>query len=404
MSSQNNDKSRARLIEIGWVLAGRFSELELDAITQARDQLQDYLRASFPQFQWQLPLLYKPAYFRGPSAEAAPLLRDGLRERDSHSWDFALVLTSADLNSYYKAYTLAVPSQALAVAVVSLSRLAPQSELERGQPPDAPSTVLGRRLRALALHLLGDLNGVPHSDANNSVMFQPDEVSDLDQMQDYHASEQDLLAEELADIADVRLEEEYTQPTNLFVFYLRATWRLRDEIRSAVVQARPWEFPFRLSRLTTGALSTLLIMLMTAEAWEVGMSQNQPFITFFSLTALSIASIFILKRQKLLLRRSRRALTEQTVQTNVAISLVVLLGMLTTYLLLFALVLSLSELLFNARLVAEWVASGSKPIQLSSYIALSQLVASLGMLIGSLGASFEGQNYFQHIAYVDEEL
>ena len=34
---------------------------------------------------------------------------------------------------------------------------------------------------------------------------------------------------------------------------------------------------------------------------------------------------------------------------------------------------------------------------------MTGLVSSLGLLIGSLGASFEGHHYFRHVIYADEE-
>jgi hypothetical protein len=187
-------------------------------------------------------------------------------------------------------------------------------------------------------------------------------------------------------------------------FYIRALWLLRKDIMSAVLQAKPWQFPFRLSRLTTAALSTLLILMMTAEAWDLGMSQQLLWMSIFSLGVLLGTSLFIVKRQKLLLRRSQRRLTEQIVVTNVASSLIVMVGMAVTYLMLFSLTLLFAEALFMEPLVASWAASLDGRIGLPNYLSLAQLTASLGLLIGALGASFEGQDYFRHIAYVDEEL
>jgi hypothetical protein len=123
-----------------------------------------------------------------------------------------------------------------------------------------------------------------------------------------------------------------------------------------------------------------------------------------SLLALLGTSLFIVKRQRLLLRYSRRRLSEQIVVTNVAISTVVILGMVFTYLMLFAVTQILAVLLFEHELVASWAASLNGKVSWLNYLTLGQLTASLGLIIGALGASFEGQEYFRHIAYVDEEL
>jgi hypothetical protein len=224
-------------------------------------------------------------------------------------------------------------------------------------------------------------------------------------MKVYQHKQQIQLAAELADVADIRLEEQpQARASGVFMFYLKAIWHLRDDIAGSIVQARPWEFPLRLNRLTTAAISTLLILIMTAEAWELGMSQPLYLMAAFSLVTLLATSAYILKRQKLLLQRSRQRLSEQAVITNTAIVAVVILGMATTYLLLLLLVMVLSGTLFQHELVSGWAASLHGRINLSNYLALAQLIAALGLIIGSLGASFEGQYYFQHVAYIDEEL
>jgi hypothetical protein len=106
--------------------------------------------------------------------------------------------------------------------------------------------------------------------------------------------------------------------------------------------------------MTTAAMSALLVFLVTAEAWDRSMSQPLGFVAQFSLAVLVCTSLFILECQRLLLRRGRRRLTGQTVITNVAISVVALLGMATTYAILFLLTLRLSQLLFSRKLVATW--------------------------------------------------
>jgi hypothetical protein len=71
---------------------------------------------------------------------------------------------------------------------------------------------------------------------------------------------------------------------------------------------------------------------------------------------------------------------------------------------LFSLTLLFAGALFPDQLVESWAASLAGQIGWQNYVCLAELVASLGILIGALGASFEGQDYFRHIAYVDEEL
>lgn len=64
----------------------------------------------------------------------------------------------------------------------------------------------------------------------------------------------------------------------------------------------------------------------------------------------------------------------------------------------------LAEFLYSVALIWGWAVSLGEPIRFRHYLALGQLIASLGILIGSLGASFEGQHFFRHITYFGEEL
>ncbi|MFP5285144.1 MAG: hypothetical protein ACLGI9_05340, partial [Thermoanaerobaculia bacterium] len=212
-----------------------------------------------------------------------------------------------------------------------------------------------------------------------------------------------VLEKELREVADLRLEERENGTGQPFLFYFRAVRQGLDDIGRAVVNARPWMFPLRLSRLTAAAFSTLLILLMTGEAWALGMSQKPALVTILSLIALAATTVYVLKRQRLLVHRRPGGLTEQAVIANVSISISVLLGLAVTYAALFLLVLAVSLAIYPGDLVEEWATLGEGGVVLRHYLVFAGFIANLGIVIGSLGASFEEQQYFRHISYVDEE-
>ena len=392
----------APLIEVGWVLAGSISKVDVRAVQQARLRMLRFLREQFPAFMWRMPVVRRRELEQTGKAEPVVLLDVGVAERDTRRWDYALVVTEAELQSYYKPFALGAPSQTLSVAVLSTARLDPAATLEDVDDAERRET-MARRVLALALHLFGHLNDLDHRDDPADVMFNPDTAQDLDAPKAFAEEDHRRLEAELKETADVRLEELGTYRGHALRFYLRAMWRRRDDILSAVGETRPWLFPLRFSRLTTAAMSTLLILTITAEAWDLGMSQIPAVVLMLSLAALAGTSLYILKRQQLLVRRRLRRLSEQRVVGNVAIVLAVALGMMTTYVLLFAVTLTVSQVFFSAALVQTWAASVGGTIHFGHYLVLAGFVASLGLLIGALGASFEAQGYFRHVAYVDEE-
>lgn len=408
------------VVEFGWLVVHALSAGERSVVLAARDRILSELRGLLPNYQWRMPLVeWSEPQLVGREL-AVDLLKEGTRQREQRHWDYVLVITPADLCAYMQPHAMAAPSRLLSAAVLSLARIGvnpagrPDSgatsqesrrSAESGSAP-ANERSIGR-LVALVMHLLGDLNDLPHSESETHFMYRPAEAADLDRMRSFDNAALEQLRCELAATADVRLEE---MPDNRgrsgFLFSLRALWLGREEIGSAVLQATPWQFPFRLSGLSTAAISTLIVLLASAEGWELGMTLSAAKVTSLGLIALVLTSAFIIRRQGLLVHRPSGGgrLTEQAVFSNASAIIVVALGMVTTWLMLFLLSLLVTTMLFPDHLVQSWAASLTEPIRLGHYLTLAGFTAATGIVIGALGASFEGQQYFQHIAFVDEEL
>ncbi|MFK7821334.1 MAG: hypothetical protein AB8G99_21645, partial [Planctomycetaceae bacterium] len=233
--------------------------------------------------------------------------------------------------------------------------------------------------------------------------------AELDQMNRFEDDQTQVIGSWLKQIADLRLEEEGTRISSLS-FYLRSAWRNRGEVIDSVLQAKPWEFPRRLARLTTAAVSAVVIFIMTAEAWDFALSQSTPTVIVLGVSAVVLTTAFVSRRQQLFVRRKRRRLTEQRVVTNLTVSAVVLCGMITMFAIMFGSIFVAGELLFPKNLVAEWAHSvrglegDPRTINWSHYVRFAGIAASLSIVIGALGASFEEQHHFRHITFVDEEV
>ncbi len=394
------DSAPLPLIEIGWLVAGELEAIELPVVDAARERLLAYLRRVLPEFVWRMPVLQRRRLVESTQVEPVTLLEAAATEREAHRWDFVIVVTDAELHSRYTAFALGMPSRALSAAVLSTAHLEPAAFAERSS--DALAEMLTERIEHLALHLLGHLNGLQHCDDRTSAMWQVRTAQDLDRIEGYNEPELAHLRRELCDVADVRLEEEPGPRLGPLLFHLTVAWRNRDDILAAVRQIAPWTFPLRFSRLTIAAVSTLLVLVITAESWDLGMSQDTRAVTVFACLSVLGSTVFVLQRHRLLVRRTSR-LTEQTVITRLSMALAVLVGMAGTWLLLFAIVFGASQVLFGEDLVRGWAASLDGPPQLEHYLVFSGFVATFGILIGALGASFEPGGYFRHVAYIDEE-
>lgn len=352
--------------------------------------LRERLAEALPAFDWRLAVrsLVRPGW-RSP-LEPVELISDTEVEEAGEGADFTLVITDLDLVAHYQPVALGAPSRATATGVASTCRLG--------------EAAVERRLAALCLNLLARLNGLEPAAELGSFAARVEEPEDLDRMERLSAGDRAALTESLTRIADPRIEERGGRTAGRAGFYARALWENRREFLRALLRARPWLFPLHLSRLTTAALSTLLVLVMTAEAWDLALRQPGWRVALLSLAALAGTSAFVLRRQQLLIRRDGRRLTERRVLANVSTVAVVSSGFLATYLLLFTVTGGFAALFFDPALIASWAASSEGPVAARHYLTMAGFVASLGIVIGALGASFEARSHFRHVAFVDEEI
>lgn len=391
-------------LELGVIFAGSLEAVDREAVLAAIESILERLQSWLPEFSWDLHAIDREDWNPENRVEPTELLQHAREQRDERGWDFTFVVTAADLVSHYKPFALAVISSALDAAILSTARVDPKATRPESSREERTTRMRDRVVR-LMLHSLGHWVGLAHADDPRNAMFDIDSIEALPAACELDARQVETMRRSLEDIADQRLEErEDAGRSSLSRFYFLAAWENRSEIADALVQARPWQFPIRLSRLTTAAVSTVLVLLMTAETWDMAMSQS--WATGVGLLAFSIAATtaYVATRQQLFLRRNGRRITEQIVTSNLSAAAIVAAGMLVMFLLLAVLTLVAATLLFPEKVVEGWAASLTAPIDGYHYGLMATIVGSLGILIGALGASFEQQHYFRHIVFVDEEV
>ena len=392
-------------VVVGWVQAGPLDDSQNAALVRARALFRESLRAELPGFAWSFPLIRRvDLHAGGQEVEPVDLLDAGATERRVAGWDFALVVTGADLRARFRPFTLATPSQALDVAALSLARLDPGAR----NPflSDEESTErFAHRLAALALHAFGHLNGLDHEDREDAVMCPPQSPADLDRSSlSFTEPNRSEIEAEVADVADPRMEEmSSVARLGTLAFTLRALLANWSDVADTVLQIRPWRFPFQLSKLTTAAASTLIVLVITAEAWDLGARQPLWHVAWLAIVAVAGTSAYLVRKQGLLARRHGQVRSEQQVVQSASILLALGLGMTTTWALLFGATLILRLLFFDGAILDGWAASLGHSVGPLEVMAFAGFASSLGIGVGALGASFEDQTYFRHVAYVDEE-
>ncbi|MAT16440.1 MAG: hypothetical protein CMJ46_14350 [Planctomyces sp.] len=402
-TAEDSTDSAREIVEIGWVIVGRMGEPDLQAALRTRDQLSAYLQRVFPEFDWRLTLVTNEEFIPELQGRTIRLLDYAGMERDVRPWDFSVVVTDVPLVGHYRPTPWAAFSTTLGAVVISTARLRAGTSPSGGSSEENLN-LTSKRMEALAMHCIGHLTGLKHEDRPENGMSYYQSVEELDQSQGLTSEQLDSMRSSLREIADQRLEEQtqYQQMSSLR-FYLRSAWINRRELLRAVIKAEPWLLPVRLSRVAFAAVSALLVLLMTAEAWELGMSLSGQTAFFLSVFCLFVTTSYIIVQQRLLVSRGAHEPREQRVVALISVPVIVLMGIFTTFVVLIIASLAAELMLFERSVVENWAASVTE-IGLAQYLSLATFVGSVALLIGALGASLEDQQYLRHVVLVDEEI
>ncbi|TWT85868.1 hypothetical protein Pla123a_06750 [Posidoniimonas polymericola] len=391
------------VVEVGWLVTENLEAPDREAIKAAHQRVTEMLAEHLPEFEWRTPLAVQEAPSTAGSHEAVEHLGWAREQRDLRGWDYVFAFVAPDLIARQRDHAWECVSRSLDSAVISTARIDP-----RAQDPDVSQeyrvATLADRLVTLVLRGLAHLCGVPEDDSSGRVMSGFQAVGELEQAAPLAEEEWARLRHTLRETADPRLEETADHSAGAAAFYLRAGWRNRREVLEAVRQARPWQMPLRLARLTIAAVSTMLVLIMTAEAWELGVRQPLSAVAALTGVSLVVTVVYVLVRQGLLLSQGSAGLSEQVVTTNLTTIAIIATGIATTYVCLYLLTLLVTASLFDAELVASWAPTLHERADWECYATFAGFVSSIGIVIGALGVSFEGQHYFRHITYVDEEV
>lgn len=379
-------------VEIGWLLEGDLSAAQQKAVRLAAADMERSLTACMPCFDWVIETVERPLAAESGRIEPVRLLDAAEIDRDLRGWDFAFVVTTRELRGRGRPRVLGVTAGIFATAIVSTAFL---GDPERGKPPFAP------RIHALAMHLFGRLNGLAPEDAD-TWMRPVEEPDDLDGTDGYAASALEALSARMEEVSDLRVEEMDEPAQGRLAFYAHSIWRNRGALPGAILRTRPWSFPLRLRRLTTAAASALAVLVMTAESWEVAANLSGSIIVILSLAAIAATSAYLVSVQHLLASR-RGPLREQRAVSNAGTVIAVVAGMTVTYATVFAVACLLASGLFSDALLEAWTGVPSEESVLLRF-RLSALAASLSVVIGAFGASFEPYGYFRHVTQIDDEI
>lgn len=370
----NNSKQLLK-VHIGWTCEGAVALWK-----QRVKNVETYFMDKFPNFTWKFEFYSNPPTIFEYDCSQIEVIEKLYHIKNKRHWDLVFGIGRGAVR---KSQSLVYASSILDVGCIS------QNMLERRNVDKDDSFA-----QQLIVLLIAHLSGV--------------NVQDKKLRASMHLSKREIMAMEqcLFEIADPRVEEEMGQGTKLrkWVLILRSLWRGKIEIVSTAWKGRPWQLFISLPKMTAANFSALAILLLTGEAWDLGMSLGLNNSIFLATLSIFGPMTYLITRHKLFFYRSNARMTEQQITTQTSALLLVISGFLFNYFILCLIVNFLAYFIYPSSLIMNWTPTlGQYPSNIH-YFTMSIFIAGASLAIGALGAAFESRSDFQKILLVDFEM
>ncbi|WP_459191611.1 hypothetical protein [Halosimplex sp. J119] len=387
---------RETVVDVGLLVAAspgadadRLGEFAARLAGDAADELEAATEAGW-RFHAEEPEILSDADARRPSQfldEAALRMVEG-------PYDLVVVVTDVPLLSRNHRRVAGLASPLSRVAVVSTHRLR-VSGRDRPQRPLDSAAVRWNGATAL-LHQIGHLLGADH-DPESSVMAPYEFDPDRSGVPAFDADVSRYLERIATTIPEAEVESR--SPLGLVWFHLLSAVRNGRQLLRALATSRAPLLPLSLPKLSTAAVAPTLILVFSAETWDVGLNLDNATTVLFATVSILLAAVYLVFSLNLNVPRKRRAVvTEHVALLNVAILCILVAGMVGLFGLVGAIMLVIEFVVFPPNLMTNWPSLEDPVVTVVDLVRTGAFIATIGVLSGALAGGLEDRTILRHLA------
>ena len=309
-------------------------------------------------------------------------------------YDLIAVVTDVPLVSRRQRLVPGLASPIGRVVVVSTRKLlvGPRDEPIRSLSSDA----VRWNATALLLHLLGHVLGAGHRTADGGVM----EPFEFDPARRRPPSFDADVSGHLRRIATRVPDEAVSRgPLRRLAFHVSSAWRNAGKVLRVLVHSRAPLLPLSLPKLAAAAVTPTLILVFSAEAWDVGVNMTDGVVVLFASASVVAAAVHLTLVHNLLFpRRPSQVITEHMALVNVTAFLTLLLAMVGLFALVGSIILVIELVVFPPDLMTNWPSLEEPTIGSVDLVRIGAFISTIGVLSGALAGGIEDRTLIRHLA------
>ncbi|SFG99204.1 hypothetical protein SAMN04488063_3501 [Halopelagius inordinatus] len=311
-------------------------------------------------------------------------------------YDAVVVVTDVPLISNRKRVVPGLASPVSRVIVVSTRRLLTSP---RDQPIRALDSEPVRWNAAhLLLHLAGHVLDAGH-DADCAVMrpfrFDPERRS----VGSFAPKTRERLRRvapsvpESADVDGVR------NPLGRAAFHAESAVGNAGYVLRSLVRNRAPLLPLSLPGLTTAAVAPTLVLVFSAETWDVGIHMGDATAAGFASLSIVAATLYLAFAQSLFFPRDpHQVMTEHMAVVNVVVLATMFSAVLGLFTLVALLMLVIELFVFPPDLISTWPSLQNPAVSIVDLVRTAGFISTIGVVTGAIAGGLESRTVVRHLS------
>jgi predicted Zn-dependent protease len=389
-----SDDARTPQVDVGVLVAhspaADAQPLRSFAEQMARDGVDELAAAT--EADWRVHCAEPDPLSDGASRRPSEFLDEAAVHMMERPYDLVVVVTDVPVTTREERSAEGLASPIARVVVVSTRRLQRPPGRETVQALDTPA--VRWNAATLLVHLLGHVFGADHGDGGVMAPFSFDAARR--RVPAFDADVSDHLSEIATRIPEVEVSRGRLER---LAFHARSLLHNPGVVATTLLQSRAPLLPFSLPRLSTAAVTPTLILVFSAEAWDVGLNLTNRTTALFAIGSILAAAVHILYVQRLSFPRERsQVITEHMALVNVTVFCILLVAMLGLFVLVGSIMLLIEFAVFPPNLMTNWPSLEDPTVDLVDLVRVGGFISTLGVLSGALAGGIENRMALRHLA------
>lgn len=311
-------------------------------------------------------------------------------------YDLVCVITDVGLMSRRNIQVSGLSSTITRIIALSTRQLTSTGKYQERLKLDLPE--VRYNTAALFLHQVGHILGLKNSPTTErSVMSINTFTGNINKVPAFSKKEKGILKTRAKKAPDRELRNGNDLET--FIFHLLMTLRHPKKFFWSLIRNKSLFLPLSLPGLATAAVAPAIILIFSAEIWDVGLGMTNGTAAFFAVISIMLASFYLVRVQSLFLpKREKRIITEHLAVANSVIYFSIFLACIGLFLLVGGLMMIIELYVFPADLMKTWPTLSKPEILLSDKIRIAVFISTIGVTTGALAGGLESRTIIQHLA------